>query len=369
VANLDTPRTRYRAALAADNIRADTAQKAAVERLEDLYHRLAEQESQLVRRRIRNLLPVLGRKPKLVRGLYFWGGVGRGKTYIVDVFFECLPFKRKRRMHFHLFMQRIHAELKGTRDMPNPLGIIARKLATEFRVLCFDEFVVNDVADAVILGRLLEELFRQGVTLVATSNIEPDELYRGGLQRDLFLPAIALIKVHTEVFHLDGGKDYRLQFLDSAETYFTPPSDAAMKELRHNFDNIAPEAGTVGAEIEINGRRIPAELHADGVAWFDFAVLCGGPRSQEDYIELARCFHTIILSDVPVLDGARDDAARRLINLIDVMYDHNVNILVSAKDVPEGLYRGSRLSAEFRRTVSRLTEMRSHDYLARGHIC
>jgi cell division protein ZapE len=362
-----TPLTRYRADLASGEIQHDDAQEKAVAQLQDLYDRLVVAES-------RRSVPLLSKlftgglkKQKPINGLYFWGGVGRGKTYLVDTFFDCLSFKARQRMHFHLFMRRVHNELRGVRDQENPLGIVARKLALDLRVLCFDEFVINDVADAVILGRLMQELFAYGVTLVATSNIAPDDLYQGGLQRDLFLPAIALIKKYTRVFHLDGDTDYRLQFLDSAEIYFTPLSDGATNGLRYNFDHIAPDAGRSGVTTEINGRPIPTLRLAEGVVWFDFGELCGGARSQIDYIELARCFHTILLSDIPLLDKGKDDEARRLINLVDIMYDHNVNLLISAEESPEKLYQGKRLAREFLRTASRMTEMRSHAYLAKAH--
>jgi cell division protein ZapE len=360
-----TPLTRYRADLASREFQRDNAQEEAVDHLQDLYERLVVAES---RRPLMSKLFV-GRRNKQnpICGLYFWGGVGRGKTYLVDTFYDCLPFEARQRIHFHLFMRQIHNELKNVRDQENPLGIVARKLASDLRVLCFDEFVIHDVADAVILGRLMQELFANGVTLVATSNIEPDELYQGGLQRDLFLPAIALIKVHTKVFHLDGGRDYRLQFLDRAEIYFTPLSDEATCGLRYNFDHIAPDTGKPGLYVEINGRPIPTVLLADGVVWFDFGELCGGARSQYDYIELARCFHTILLSDIPLLDKGKDDEARRLINLVDILYDHNVNLLISAEESPEKLYQGKRLAREFLRTASRMTEMRSHGYLAKAH--
>ena len=363
-----TPLARYEADLSSGRLQHDSAQQLAVGYLQGLYQQLVEADT-YGRSGLISKLFARRKRPFPVRGLYFWGGVGRGKTYLVDAFYDCLPFAARRRMHFHIFMQHVHKELKEVRDQVNPLGIVARRLAAELRVLCFDEFVVHDVADAVILAKLMQELFANGVTLVATSNTEPGELYRGGLQRDLFLPAIALIYQHTRVFHLDGEKDYRLQFLDNAKIYFTPLSAEASSGLGYNFDHIAPDAGSAGKMVEISGRKIPTVRLADGVAWFEFTNLCGGNRSQSDYIELALCFHTLLMSDVPVLYREADDEARRLINLVDVLYDHNVNLLISAEDSPHKLYRGKRLAQEFLRTASRLTEMRSHEYLARAHIC
>ena len=363
----DTPLSQYQRDLEKPEFFPDSAQQQAVELLQALFEKLVEASQQK-----KSLLSRLGifkqNKRKPITGLYFWGGVGRGKTWLVDTFYDCLPFEGKQRMHFHRFMQDVHTELKQLRDKTDPLDIIAERRARRIQVLCFDEFVVNDVADAVILARLLRGLFERGVTLVATSNVEPVHLYKGGLQRDLFLPAIDSIYEHTEVFNLDGGRDYRLEFLDHAQTYLYPCDEKAIAGLRYDFERLAPDAGEAAALVLLNGRNVQTIHVADGIIWFDFAELCGGPRSQNDYIELAMCYHTVLLSGVPQMTRYTDDEARRFVNLVDVLYDHNVNMLVAAECRVDELYTGNRVKFEFQRTVSRLTEMQSHDYLAKQHI-
>jgi len=363
----NTPLSRYRQDLESPEFEADAAQQLAVENLQRLYDQLLSKPK--VEKSFFEKLGFSSDKPKTpVKGLYFWGGVGRGKTYLVDTFYECLPFENKLRMHFHRFMHRVHCERKQLKDQADPLVIIGKKLAREARVLCFDEFVVNDVADAVILVRLMRVLCDEGVSLVATSNVEPKDLYLGGLQRDLFLPAIDMIYQYTDVVNIDSGIDYRLRFLDKAETYFSPINQAANDGMEFNFKHLAPDAGIAKATIEIEGRILNSIRRSDGVIWFEFAELCDGPRSQNDYIELARCFHSILLANVPVMDRLKEDQARRFINLVDVFYDHNVKLIVSADALPNELYVGTRVEFEFQRTISRLQEMQSHDYLALSHI-
>ena len=363
---VNTPLARYKRDLESPEFEKDEAQMLAVENLQRLFDELIAKKKKKP-----NLIQRLGLfaddpEPP-VQGLYFWGGVGRGKTYLVDTFFDCLPFEKKLRMHFHRFMRRVHDERKHLRHEEDPLVIIGKKLAKEARVLCFDEFVVNDVADAVILVKLLKVLFDEGVSFVATSNVEPKNLYKGGLQRDLFIPAIDLIYQFTDVINIDSGIDYRLRFLDKAETYFFPVDEKAHEGMRHNFEHLSTEEGSKNAVINIEGRELTSVRRAEGVIWFDFAELCDGPRSQNDYIELARCFHSILLSNVPVLDRYKEDQARRFINLVDVFYDHNVKLIISAEMDATQLYQGKRVEFEFQRTISRLQEMQSHDYLALSH--
>lgn len=361
-----TPLSRYEQDLLDPEFVEDPAQRRAVERLQGVYEQMVDQPPVK-----KGWLAKLGftkdKNIKPIKGVYFWGGVGRGKTYLVDTFFECLPFEKKMRMHFHRFMHRIHTERKELSDQQDPLQIIGERLARQTRILCFDEFVVNDVADAVILARLLNVLCDKGVTLIATSNVEPSNLYKGGLQRDLFLPAINLIYQHTDVFELDSGIDYRLRFLDKAETYFHPLDEHAEQGMLNNFVHLAPDAGVDGASIEIEGRELGSIKRSDGVIWFTFEELCDGPRSQNDYIELARCFHSILVSEIPVLDRLKEDQARRFINLVDVFYDHNVKLIVSAQVPANEIYQGTRNEFEIKRTVSRLQEMQSYDYLALSH--
>lgn len=367
-----SPLERYQRDLTRSDFRHDTAQEQAVQHLQRLYEELVaawqdEQRQSVLGAIFKRLRGDESRK--LVRGLYFWGGVGRGKTYLMDNFFESLPFEQKLRAHFHRFMRRVHAELKKLDGQKNPLKKVADIIAHEARVICFDEFFVSDITDAMILGTLMEELFARGVTLVATSNIIPDGLYRDGLQRARFLPAIALLNEHTLVVNVDGGVDYRLRALEQAELYHYPLDEAADKSLLCSFKSLLP-SGVVyqsDIELEVEGRMIFARHLGEGVAWFDFVELCDGPRSQNDYIELAREYHTVVLSNVPALGRAKDDQARRFVNLVDEFYDRQVKLVISAEMPLANLYSSGRLDFEFQRTVSRLLEMQSHDYLAKPH--
>jgi cell division protein ZapE len=367
-----SPLERYQRDLTRSDFRHDTAQEQAVQHLQRLYEELVaawqdEQQQSALGAFFKRLRGDESRK--LVRGLYFWGGVGRGKTYLMDNFFESLPFEQKLRAHFHRFMRRVHAELKKLDGQKNPLKKVADIIAHEARVICFDEFFVSDITDAMILGTLMEELFARGVTLVATSNIVPDGLYRDGLQRARFLPAIALLNEHTLVVNVDGGVDYRLRALEQAELYHYPLDEAADKSLLCSFKSLLPSGGVYQSdvELEVEGRMILARHLGEGVAWFDFVELCDGPRSQNDYIELAREYHTVVLSNVPALGRAKDDQARRFVNLVDEFYDRQVKLVISAELPLANLYSSGKLDFEFQRTVSRLLEMQSHDYLAKPH--
>ncbi len=362
-----SPRSRYRALLLESGYSPDPAQERVVELLDELYQRLSSRDRQpagLLRRLLRRE-PV---ETQPERGLYLWGGVGRGKTLLMDLFFECLPEQDRVRMHFHRFMQSVHRELKELAGTPNPLLKVADRLAAECSVLCFDEFFVSDIGDAMILGEILDALFQRGVTLVATSNVEPDRLYENGLQRRRFLPAIELLKTHTLVHHVDGAVDYRLRVLERAEIYHSPLDSAAEQSLRGSFDALAPEKPEESPVLEIEGRPIRARLVAEDVAWFEFSELCEGPRSQNDYIELARIFHAVLISNVRRFTARNEDAARRFISLVDEFYDRNVKLILSAEVPVAELYAGERLRFEFERTESRLIEMQSHDYLARTHL-
>lgn len=303
-----------------------------------------------------------------VKGLYIWGGVGRGKTFLMDLFFDALPIKKKKRIHFHRMMHDVHARLTALHDVEDPLDVVAKHIAAETRVLCFDEFFVSDIGDAMILGRLLDGLFRRGVTLVATSNSRPDDLYRDGLQRQQFLPAIDLLNTHTNVINMDGGTDYRLRLLQQAGTWLTPADSVAAERLNFFFNESASSDIHEQDVIEVNGRDIPVQRCAKGIAWFDYDALCDGPRSQADYIEIARWFPSVIISGVPVLDKLHEDQARRFVALVDEFYDRRVKLIVSADAAPDDLYTGSRLEFEFQRTLSRLIEMQSTEYLALPHL-
>ncbi|MDO6746856.1 cell division protein ZapE [Gilvimarinus sp. 1_MG-2023] len=360
-----SPVGRYQHDLKSEGFQYDAAQEQAVLHLQRLYERLQ-------RPRVGpGFWAKLTGKAKLEpeKGLYFWGGVGRGKTYLMDNFYESLPFEQKMRVHFHRFMRRIHRELKSLAGQKNPLEQVAENIAAEAKVICFDEFFVSDITDAMMLAGLLDGLFRRGVTLVATSNIEPEGLYKDGLQRARFLPAIALLERHTQVVNVDGGVDYRLRALEQAELYYTPLDANAEVGLDGAFARLCPPGAEVRyrQRLEVEGRHLLAERVADDVAWFNFGQLCDGPRSQNDYIELAREFHAVIVSDVPQLGRERDDQTRRFINLVDEFYDRNVKLVLSVAVPLTELYAGGRLTFEIERTQSRLLEMRSHDYLARPH--
>ena len=360
------PRERYRDELARGILLPDPAQAALVEELDRIHRSLVAAPDGGMLARLAGRLGRGRREP--VRGLYVWGGVGRGKTHLVDLFYRASPLDSKLRMHFHRFMRLVHGELNALPEREDPLRIVAGRLAARARLLCFDEFHVSDITDAMILGRLLGALFERGSTLVATSNIVPSELYAGGLQRERFLPAIALIERHTKVVHLGNGADYRLRALERARTWYSPLGPDAERGLAECFRALAPGHAAGGGALTILGRTVPAVRHADGIAWFDFETLCGGPRSVADYIEIARDFHTVVLSGVPALGDDRRDPLRRFIHLVDELYDRNVNLIASAAASPERLYLGRRLADPFQRTRSRLVEMQSTAYLGRGHI-
>jgi cell division protein ZapE len=297
-----------------------------------------------------------------------WGGVGRGKTMLMDCFYESLPFARRERSHFYRFMRQVHAQLRAVARRTQPLESVAQHLARRARVICLDEFFVADIADAMILTGLFEGLFRRGVTLVATSNTPPEDLYKDGLQRERFLPAIGLIHEHMDVVHLDGGADYRLRQLEQAPTYLDSADEKTPMQLQRRFAALAGESATGPTRLSIEDRAMNALATGAGMAWFEFRELCEGPRSQNDYIELARLYHTIFISNIPEFTWANENAARRFISAIDEFYDRGVKIVVSAAAVPAALYRGEKLQLEFQRAASRLIEMQTQQYLAREHL-
>jgi cell division protein ZapE len=344
----------------------DPDQLRVVGLLADLQRRLVD--SRPTGSRVLRALRLDRGSPEPAKGLYMWGGVGRGKTFLMDLFFETLEIGPKRRSHFHRLMQDVHKRLRELGDIEDPLDVVARDIAGEARVLCFDEFFVSDIGDAMILGRLLDGLFRRGVTLVATSNTRPDELYKEGLQRQRFLPAIDALNAHTRIVHMGGDTDYRLRLLREAGTYLTPGDDLARRKLKAFFGESASSEVREDHAIEVNGRDIHARHCAKGIAWFDFFDLCDGPRSQADYIEIARWYPTVILSGVPMLDASREDQARRFVALVDEFYDRRVKLIIAADHPADELYTGKRLQFEFERTVSRLLEMQSAEYLHLPHL-
>ncbi len=356
-----TPRQRYEADLKKEGFISDAAQAHAVDALQRVYDELVQNPP---KRRFGSSRLTY---PK-VSGLYLWGGVGRGKTYLMDAFYDALPFSRKRRTHFHRFMLDVHERRNRYPDEQDPLARVAEEIADGTRVLCFDEFYVSDIADAMILGRLFEFLFKRGLTLVATSNVAPDLLYKDGLQRENFLPAIERLKSNCTILNVDGGTDYRLRALHGVELYLHPCDSKAMAALGERFYAVAPHGVCERTELIINGRPIAARCIAEGAAWFDFHELCDGPRGAADYIELARTYHTVVLSYVPLLTSDDDNSTRRFINLVDEFYDRGVKLLIGAEAPMQELYLGTKLKFEFERTVSRLIEMQSQEYLAKPHL-
>lgn len=381
MSGVDSPADRYAQLISSGELVADDGQALAVAALDDLYQRFmaqaGESGAELVRNkegsksgffsRLRNRFSEPEPVPVL-QGLYMWGGVGRGKTFLMDLFVESLPPGAALRMHFHRFMREVHRSLNAHAGSSNPLLLVADEFAGKGSVLCFDEFFVSDIGDAMILAEVLAALFDRGVALVATSNVEPVNLYENGLQRRRFLPAIDLLNEHTKILNVDGGIDHRLRVLEQAEIYHVPLDGAAEESLAASFARIAAtEQVSAQAVLSIEGRDMQTRSCAEGVVWFDFAALCDGPRSQNDYIELARLFHSVVVSDVPRFTTKLEDQARRFISLVDEFYDRGVKLILSAEEPVESLYQGSRLTFEFERTQSRLLEMRSHEYLAREH--
>lgn len=351
----------FNAALNKRGMVADATQLAAAQRLQKFYDELLALKAAR-RNRLRKLLV----HPELPRGVWFWGGVGRGKSFLMDCFFDAVPYQRKCRVHFHAFMREVHQALKAHHDESDPLAKVAADIARKTRLMCFDEFHVSDIADAMILGRLMEALFEAGVIFCITSNYPPDGLYPNGLQRQNFLPTIQLLNEKLDVIEIDAGIDYRLRALEQADIFLTPNDAKANAAMRQVFCQLAGKEGQVGS-ITLLNRELPVIGHAGGVIWFDFATLCGGPRSQNDYLVLAESYHTLFLSQVPKMGADMSSQARRFTWLVDVLYDYRVKLIVSADCPAEGLYTQGLQASEFKRTVSRLTEMRSQEYLSSMH--
>ena len=353
-------RSVYEQTLADRAFSADPAQLRGLEALErcekDWLAYLAQRSSKLRRLIIR---------PPIPRGVYLWGGVGRGKSFLMDSFFQAVPLQRKTRLHFHEFMREVHRELQELKGTANPLDVLGQRVARRYRLICFDEFHIADVTDAMILYRLLESLFANRVSIVTTSNFEPDGLYPNGLHRERIFPAIELLKLQLEVVNVDNGVDYRRRTLEQVKLYHQPLGATAEAELTAAFESLA-DAKEQAPVLHIEHREITARRKAGGVVWFDFKWLCGGPRSQNDYLEIASRFHTIILSNVPAMPPRMASEARRFTWLIDVLYDRRCKLIMSAEVAPEQLYTEGPMAHEFPRTVSRLNEMQSAEFLALG---
>jgi len=357
-----TPLEAYRQALSQPGMLSDPAQAGAVVELDQVHAELVEstQESSSWFGKL------FGRERAPVKGLYIHGGVGRGKTWLMDLFYATLPFNEKMRVHFYQFMERVHQDLTNFRNEEDPLELVALKLAKQARVICFDEFFVNDIGDAMILARLLEALFERNVVLVATSNSSPNELYKNGLQRAKFLPAIELLNTRCKVFELRSAQDFRLRALQKLKVYLTPNDAAAELEIDQLLQRLSPAGVVSGTILDVNGRALATQAIGADTLKVAFRELCDTARGASDYLELARRFSTLILTDVPQLDADRENAARRLISLVDTLYDNQINLVVSAQVPLEALYTGTRLTFEFARTKSRLAEMQSTHYLQRN---
>jgi cell division protein ZapE len=354
-------RATYEAELKQRGYTTDPAQQRAIDALE----RCAAEWATYKQRRS-NALKKMFVKPEIPRGVYMFGGVGRGKSFLMDCFFNAVPIRRKTRLHFHEFMREVHRELRDLQGTVNPLDELGRRIAERYKLICFDEFHVADVTDAMILHRLLDALFKAGVGFVTTSNFHPDGLYPNGLHRDRILPAIELLKQKLEVINVDNGTDYRQRTLTHIELYHCPLDAGADAALEKTFSELA-EAHDEDPVMHIESREIRSKRRAGGVIWFDFKTLCGGPRSQNDYLEIASQFHTLLLSDVPQMAVRQASEARRFTWLIDVLYDRRVKLVMSAAVPPEQLYTDGPMAHEFPRTVSRLGEMQSAEYLALAH--
>jgi cell division protein ZapE len=358
----------YQALLDSEQLVADTNQLKVIQALQILHDELSAnnpEDSTIINR----FTTFLSRNSnnRSIQGLYIWGGVGRGKTFLMDLFFSNLHFQDKLRLHFHRFMDQAHTMLRNYQDESDPLKLVAKEFSNKAKVLCFDEFFVNDIGDAMILSGLLEGLFENNVVLITTSNVEPDLLYKDGLQRERFLPTIKLLQEHTKIINLEGETDHRFEFLQTNDVYNSPIDAQSLEWLHHSFLTLANERVEASWEkIKINDRAIQTIRHTDTVAWFDFKEICDGPRSASDYIAIAKQFNTVLISHVPIFNG-KDDQARRFINLVDEFYDRHVKLILSAEASPAKLYEGTRLKAEFGRTISRLTEMQSHEYLQKQH--
>ncbi|HLW04968.1 MAG TPA: cell division protein ZapE [Azoarcus sp.] len=348
----------YAEALAARGFSHDPSQQAAAVRLQRLADELNATPTGFLRRLLFRPLPP--------RSVYLWGGVGRGKSFVMDLFFEAVPVNAKRRVHFHAFMQEVHHHLRRFKHEPNPLGRVVESIARDTRLLCLDEFHISDIADAMILGRLLEALLEQGVAMVMTSNYPPHGLYPGGLQRQRFIPVIEMMQDRFDVLELDAGVDYRGRVLQALQTWMVPADEVATRRLTEAFERLAQHAPECG-EIEILERIFPVRGRSAGVIWFDFRALCDGPRSQNDYLEIARVHHSLLLSGIPRMRPEDANIARRFTWLIDVLYEHRVNFVASADVEVDEVYTQGTHANEFVRTVSRLIEMRGREYFAATH--
>lgn len=359
----ETPVSWYKKASRLEGFIKDKAQYQAIEILDDLWHDLMD-----FKKRRNRFLGRSFRSPHVPKGLYFYGGVGRGKSFVMDAFFGCLPYKRKRRVHFHAFMAEVHERLRAHKGEANPLTVVSEEIAQAVRLLCFDEFHVSDIADAMILGRLLEGLFAKGVVLVATSNYAPNELYPNGLQRHNFLPTIRLMEDKLHVVNLDGGEDYRMRALSKADVFLVQTGEECDAKMAALFAKMTEGQAEQEKIVTIHGRKLTTRGHTEDAIWFDFKELCFGPRSQADYLYLAQRYRTVFVSNILKLEADKRSEARRLTWLVDVFYDYRVKMVATSAAAPEDIYTEGDFAGEFERTASRLIDMQTEQYLSLPHL-
>ena len=351
--------------LSTEGLIGDASQLVIVEELSKLQQSLYAKESLY-----NQIIKQIGfpKKQLPIKGIYLWGNVGRGKTFLMDLFFNTLDIKKKKRIHFHRMMSEVHAHLQKVNNIEDPIIKIVKSMAKNTRVLCFDEFFVRDIGDAMILGKLLDGFFMHGITLVTTSNIIPSELYKDGLQREQFLPAIKLLEQNTDIIQIKDGPDYRLRLLENAGTFFLAKHKETHKKIEQYCNKMVTNGNQNNKKLEILGRQIQTICLGQGVVWFAFKDICHNPRGTQDYIEIARQFQTVIISDLPIFTEDENNLARRFISLVDEFYDHRVNLILSAEENIENIYQGKKLHSEFKRTISRLIEMQSLEYLGLAHL-
>ena len=351
--------------LSTEGLIGDASQLVIVEELSKLQQSLYAKESLY-----NQIIKQIGfpKKQLPIKGIYLWGNVGRGKTFLMDLFFKTLDIKKKKRIHFHRMMSEVHAHLQKVNNIEDPIIKIVKSMAKNTRVLCFDEFFVRDIGDAMILGKLLDGFFMHGITLVTTSNIIPSELYKDGLQREQFLPAIKLLEQNTDIIQIKDGPDYRLRLLENAGTFFLAKHKETHKKIEQYCNKMVTNGNQNNKKLEILGRQIQTICLGQGVVWFAFKDICHNPRGTQDYIEIARQFQTVIISDLPIFTEDENNLTRRFISLVDEFYDHRVNLILSAEENIENIYQGKKLHSEFKRTTSRLIEMQSLEYLGLAHL-
>lgn len=356
-----SPLESYQQKLAQGLILANPTQLQVIENLDEIYYELIGEPPHSKTAKIIKIYRKYKSKRRPIKGLYLWGSVGIGKTFIMDLFYHCLPIKKKR-FHFHSFMQWMHQELKISQGQKNPLQQIGKRIARETRILCFDEFFVSNIADAMLMGELFKTLLNEGICLIASSNIHPDDLYKNGIQRELFLPTISLIKQNTQIIHMQADQDYRLRYFSKDQIYYTPLDEMAEKQMEASFRYFSENKIISNKPIQILNRPIRIIKESEQTIWFDFKDICGRPRSQNDYLEIVKNYRTVLISNVPIIESEKHDLITSFVHLIDVFYDARIRVVISAATPIEQIYPNGRMKFEYQRTLSRLKEMQTEAY-------